>query len=381
MTNKFFKIILIVILLLIIALQQGRLVGREFPIDEDDTATVVLPEISLNKARLIFPETSFIERVDTSLVEVLDNQRERIGILMLTSPYTDNISGFGGPVPLLIGFDNEKRVRGVIIEKNRETPEYLDRVLSSGLLSEWDGLERDAALSKKVDAVSGATFTSEAVVKTFQKRIAMDSPLNVGSKLSWSILIKNVVVISILLLALYSFFYPATGKKLRLPLLILSVALLGFWQGAMFSLSQFMSWLINGIPLGVQFGLLLVFIVSVLLPLFTRRSFYCSYVCPFGAAQELVGKIDRKKIKISPKVLQYLLVVRKAYLIAIVLLLAMGVNFNLSYVEPFSVFNINIASMVTIGIALVSLFLSLFINRPWCRFLCPVGQIFDLLRK
>jgi Na+-translocating ferredoxin:NAD+ oxidoreductase RnfG subunit len=381
MANKFFKIILFVILLLIIALQQGRLVGREFPVTEESTSTINLPEITLEQARQIFPEASFMEKMDTSLVEVFDNRKERIGVLMLTTPYTDNIMGFGGPVPLLIGFDKEEKISGVIVIQHRETAEYMDRAMNSGLLSAWNGLDREEALRKKVDAVSGATFTSEAVIKSFQKRVSMETSLNPDNSFLWNVLIKNIVVILILLLALYSFFYPGKAKKLRLPLLILSVALLGFWQGSMFSLSLFMSWLTNGIPFGVQFGLLLVFIVSILLPLFTGRAFYCSYVCPFGAAQELVGKIDRKKVKISPKVLQYLLVVRKAYLIAIVLLLAVGVNFNLSYVEPFSAFNINIASMVAIFIALVSLFLSLFINRPWCRFLCPTGQILDLLRK
>ena len=52
--------------------------------------------------------------------------------------------------------------------KNQETPKYLAKV-KKALLTAWDGLSVKDAKAKQVDAVTGATFTSEAMIKNVQQ--------------------------------------------------------------------------------------------------------------------------------------------------------------------------------------------------------------------
>ena len=56
----------------------------------------------------------------------------------------------------------------VILLPNNETPAYLQRVADAGLLKAWDGMKASKACKKKVDTVSGATFSSRSIIQTLQ---------------------------------------------------------------------------------------------------------------------------------------------------------------------------------------------------------------------
>ena len=55
--------------------------------------------------------------------------------------------------------------------KNQDTPKYFLKV-KKALLEKWNGLKVKDAKALKVDGVTGATFSSEAVIKNVQ--IALD---------------------------------------------------------------------------------------------------------------------------------------------------------------------------------------------------------------
>ena len=74
-------------------------------------------------------------------------------------------------------------------------------------------------------------------------------------------------------------------------MLLLSVAVLGIWQGAFLSLALLYRWLLFGTSPLVRFGIFAAVVLSLLLPFLTNRRFYCAYLCPFGAAQELAGRL------------------------------------------------------------------------------------------
>lgn len=73
-----------------------------------------------------------------------------------------NAMGYNGPTPLLIHIRDDK-VEGIEALKNNETPSYFDAVQEE-LLGSWNGLTVDEALNAEVDAVSGSTYSSEAVI-------------------------------------------------------------------------------------------------------------------------------------------------------------------------------------------------------------------------
>ena len=75
-----------------------------------------------------------------------------------------DIIGFNGPTPVEVCvFD------GVITEikalPNQETPRFFQRVIDSGLLKALNGKTPAEAREVQLDAVSGATYSSEALIK------------------------------------------------------------------------------------------------------------------------------------------------------------------------------------------------------------------------
>ena len=73
-----------------------------------------------------------------------------------------DIRGYAGPVPVEVKVVNNE-VKEVKALENDETPRYFKR--ASEVLDSWNGLSVKAAGKLEVDAVSGATYSSQAIVK------------------------------------------------------------------------------------------------------------------------------------------------------------------------------------------------------------------------
>lgn len=73
------------------------------------------------------------------------------------------VDGYGGPVPLAV-YVNEGVVDSVVALPNSETPGVYRRVVAGGLLDVWNGLTVDEALNLPVDGITGATYTSRAII-------------------------------------------------------------------------------------------------------------------------------------------------------------------------------------------------------------------------
>ena len=83
-----------------------------------------------------------------------------------------DIIGFNGPTPIELCVCN-----GVITEikalPNQETPRFFQRVIDSGLLDALVGKTPAEARETPLDAVSGATYSSTALIKNIH--LALDS--------------------------------------------------------------------------------------------------------------------------------------------------------------------------------------------------------------
>ena len=55
--------------------------------------------------------------------------------------------------------------------ENNETPKFLQRVIDAGFLESWNGLTVEEALNKEVDAVSGATYSSNGIKNSLKARL------------------------------------------------------------------------------------------------------------------------------------------------------------------------------------------------------------------
>ena len=84
-----------------------------------------------------------------------------------TTTLTQDVEGYAGPVPVMI-YIKKNKIEKVEVLKNQETPKYLAKV-KKAMLTAWDGLTVKEAKSKQVDAVTGATFTSKALIENVRR--------------------------------------------------------------------------------------------------------------------------------------------------------------------------------------------------------------------
>lgn len=80
-----------------------------------------------------------------------------------TTTIGKDVQGFMGPTPLKIYIQKNKVVK-IEALKNQDTPKYFQKV-KKALLDKWNGLKVKDAQNLKVDAVTGATYSSEGVIE------------------------------------------------------------------------------------------------------------------------------------------------------------------------------------------------------------------------
>lgn len=77
-----------------------------------------------------------------------------------------SIQGYAGPTPVKIYIEGGK-VTKVEALRNQDGPKYMAK--AKKVLQQYEGKSVSKAKKMKVDAVTGATFSSEALVKNVQK--------------------------------------------------------------------------------------------------------------------------------------------------------------------------------------------------------------------
>lgn len=82
-------------------------------------------------------------------------------MIVCTELLGKKIQGYAGTVPLDVYLLHGKVVK-VVALPNNETPGFFQS--AAAILGSWNGLTPKQALAKKVDAVSGATFSSRAII-------------------------------------------------------------------------------------------------------------------------------------------------------------------------------------------------------------------------
>ncbi len=130
-----------------------------------------LPIETLTELQVAFPKATYVELTKTATYAVKDEKGKEIGTVLLSSPYSDEIMGFNGPTPLQIALDAKGKIIEVRVLANDETPNFLNRVIKAGFLDSWNGLTAEEALNKEVDAVSGATYSSNAIQNSLKTRL------------------------------------------------------------------------------------------------------------------------------------------------------------------------------------------------------------------
>jgi polyferredoxin len=117
---------------------------------------------------------------------------------------------------------------------------------------------------------------------------------------------------------------------------------------------------------------------------------FCGWVCPLGSIQEWIGKIGRKVFKdrhnafVPKKIDKILRYFRIIVLIWVVYITIQSAQLMFQNIDPyFALFNfwtgeVAISAILMLMAVLVG---ALFIERPWCKYLCPYGAFLGFFNK
>ena len=100
-----------------------------------------------------------------SAAQMKDESKRVIGknlVLINTTTLCEDVEGYMGPTPVQIKIQNDT-IRDIIALQNEESPAYFREAVK--VLKKWIGLTPAKGLEIEVDAVSGATFSSEALIE------------------------------------------------------------------------------------------------------------------------------------------------------------------------------------------------------------------------
>ena len=118
-------------------------------------------------------------------------------------------------------------------------------------------------------------------------------------------------------------------------------------------------------------------------------SVFCGYLCPLGSVQEWIGLLGKRIFKkkynrfIGEKLDRALGYLRYGVLILILLKTTQAVSLVFQRVDPYYALfhfwmgDVFFTALIVLGAVLL---LSLFFERPWCRWFCPFGALLGLVQ-
>lgn len=299
-----------------------------------------------------------------------------------------SISGYAGPIKLLLSLSKEGKILGIKILEHRETQNYVHYMVSAEYLRQFLGknVKDPIEIDKDIDAISRATESVEALTRTVRESARRVAYQVYGLKVKGGEREKQFGTGWILYLLLFCaalVFYYKTRKtkgflRARDISLILGIVVIGIYLATPFSIIHIFNLILLRISTSV---LLYVIVISTLVSIVIAGRFYCGWLCPFGAIAEFIGRMSSVKWEISVDADDRWRRVKYVLLCLIVIVAfvsrqsAYG-NYE-TYVTLFSFHGSILAWLLVI----VMLVVNLRVERFWCRYLCPVAAITGLLSR
>ncbi len=300
-------------------------------------------------------------------------------------------NGFGGPLKVAVSVDPSGTVINAVVVEHRETPSWFEKVMKAPLLGSMKGKSyKDSfEIGDDVDGITGATYTSRAViqsVKEASREIALhELNLPKPDEKPPELRMGYPEIILILLLAIgvfgIKFASGKTKKRIRWLLMLSGMIVIGFMVNHPLTLVDINKFLMGYWP-DVHFQLywyLLIFGVLLIL-LITNKNIYCHTVCPFGGAQECLAVFGKAKNFHSKRYHEVFKWLRRGIVWLALFTALIFRNPGISSYEVYStLFSLSGTNREVLFVSIV-LLVSLFVKRPWCKYLCPVPAFEDYLR-
>ena len=197
-----------------------------------------------------------------------------------------------------------------------------------------------------------------------------------NKELWWVISILGITIVSGFMVR-----YKRT-RNLRGLFLIASLVVLGFYKGGcpcpIMSLHHVifagagievnwrgMLWLLGLLPITYLFG-----------------KVWCGWICHLGALQEFIHLPGKVKLFQSAKAQKVMRGLRIFFLLALILQVVLTQSNIFKTIDPFKVaFNLRSSSWIGWALLGLTLLSSVFIYRPFCKTVCPIGLILGWVTK
>ncbi len=366
--NSIYNCIVVFLILVAVAIRGGATFEWLKPQEE---VTYSLSDIQ----KVVSDATALDENSDNSIT-ILDKNDNVISKALYSRNFDAKFQGYAGETPLMIYFNQDNVITNVQLLQNEESPEYIAHIAQKGLFASWNDLPVDTITAlKSVDAITGATYSSNAIIKTVHKAMGNYLAIRYQSQsISFKQIIQPVLTIILLLVSL-SMTLKKWFRKYYWYYLVAILGVFGLWLKQMLSTETLYNWLVKGLPWQSNWELIAILILAIAMGLLGHKNYYCTYLCPMGALQVLASKVSPfKKRGLQLKISKVTL--RSVYLTFIWVSLLLGFTLPLTDMEPFKAFSFAVASNIMLIAGLVIVILSLVFNRPWCQ-LCPTGCLLN----
>ena len=318
--------------------------------------------------------------------EVGKADAEPEGYIFATEDWIPDIYGYGGPINLAVRVDQSGVLRDFRVLRSKETPAYLH------MLRDWQRRLPGRPLFipdpfKGVDAVSGATISSTAIIRILEaagRAFAVQAlgraidesgtPSPAAYRGQW----RDLACIAALMLAALAMRFRPRVWMRRL-LLATTFVLAGLALNLQYSLQQVLS--LASLNAGqLSFSATSFLLVGVPLIAVLFGNVYCGCVCPFGALQELAGDLwphlnrdPQKRLWRHARAVKYVL------LFAAVIAYALTRDYAVLQADPLIALFGKGRDPAVLALGGACVIASVFFHRFWCRNLCPAGAFLSLL--
>jgi NosR/NirI family nitrous oxide reductase transcriptional regulator len=337
---------------------------------------------------------------DDVSVRFRDRDHHRLGGIALTgAPEFTEMDLFR--IPAGLGFDPAKPFRIQLLVQREVGPvEKVFQTFDLGYQLPQKYLRAVATPPKEANEVTAVADRSEGTAQAdLWKRIWKDKQVEIA------------VVATMLTVLTGVFFFQGFATRnargfyiFRMGFLVVTLVFLGWYANAQLSVVNLMA-LFGSLASGFSWQAFLLdpltfilwFAVAAAL-LFWGRGAYCGWLCPFGALQELTNQVARK-LRIPQWTLPWGLHERLWPIKYMIFLGLFGVSLisveqaeHLAEIEPFKTAIILkfIRAWPFVAYAAALLIAGLFVERFYCRYLCPLGaalaiparmRMFDWLKR
>ncbi len=322
--------------------------------------------------------------MDMYYATIVNPKNNKTIIYLESTAIVKNIRGYGGEINLAVFLSEDGTIERIEHISSHETSSYLSDIKNAGFYEEFKGINITKG-KQQIDAVSGATLSTEAMAKTVSALIEKGTPypisnyaeINEINYFSLDAVLNKIWILHLLVIFLMFVFaiqqWIKKSKRNMMILSVLSLIYIGFFLNNSFTYITFIHPFL-GTTVSSFMGL---YALMVLLGAIWGKNTYCKYVCPFGNVQRLL--IHLNPIKTSRKFFIPNKLVKRIRA-ALTVILFSGILLGLRSWSNFELFpdlfGLSVLSVWFI-VSVVTVLATLIYPMIWCRLLCPTGAILD----